>query len=118
LDVFAAPACHAIEAGSVMMNEDTVALMEAAYRASRCGDNAYRLMAKHERSLATNVPGHYIAGADTARCNADQQVVRARLGLWAVLKADISEIVKTSNLHWHGKTLRSCELACQSDGRG
>jgi hypothetical protein len=97
-----------------MMHEDAVARMEAAYCVSRFGDNADRLMAEHKRGLAPDVPGHNIPGADTARCNPDQQVVRARFGPWAVLKPDITEIVKASNLHWHEKTLRSCELACQS----
>jgi hypothetical protein len=99
LDVFAAPARRTIEARSVMMHEDAVARMEVAHRASRFGDNANRLMAEHEWSLAADVPGHNIAGADAACCNADQQVVRARLGPRAMLKADITKIIKASDLH-------------------
>lgn len=88
------------------MHEDAVAWMEVAHRASCFGDDADRLMAEHERGLAADVPGHYIAGADAACCNADQQVVRARLRPWTVLKADITKIIKASDLHWHEKTLR------------
>ncbi len=89
------------------MHEDAVARMEVAHCASRFDDNAHRLMAEHEWSLAADVPRHNIARANAASCNANQQVVRARLGAWAVLKADITKIVKTSDLHWHEKTLRS-----------
>jgi hypothetical protein len=72
-------------------------------------------MAQHERGLAADVPGHNIARADAARCNSDQEVVRARLRAWALLKANITKIVKASDPHWHEKTLRSHESACQSD---
>jgi len=88
------------------MHEDAVARMEVAHRASGFGDDADRLMAEHEWGLAADVPGHDIAGADATCCNANQQVVRARLGPWAVLKADITKIIKASYLHWHEKTLR------------
>ena len=97
------------------MHENPVARMEVAHCASGFSDNPDRLMAQHEWGLAADVPGHNIAGTDAASCNADQQVLRARLGAGSLLQADITEIVKASYLHWHEKTLRSYQLACQSD---
>ena len=89
-----------------MVDKDAVARTEIAHSAPSFRNYTYRLVAEHEWGLAADVPGHDIAGADATCCNANQQVVRARLGPWAVLKADITKIIKASYLHWHEKTLR------------
>jgi len=83
----------------MMMDEDPVARMKVAHRASGLGDYSNRLMTEHERSLAPDVPGHDVARTDPARRDTDQQVIWPRLRTWALFEANVTEIVKASYSH-------------------
>src|SRR5208282_2216224 len=99
LDICAAPARGALEAGRVMVHVDALAGFEVAHRGAGFLDDADGFVAEHKRSFAPDVPRHDIAGADSTRAGADQNIVGANLGTGAFFDPDIAEIVETGNLH-------------------
>jgi hypothetical protein len=83
----------------MMMHENAVAAFEFAHGGAGLLDDTDRFVAEHERRLALDVPGHYVARADAARAGANQDVAVADRGPGAFLDADVAEIIKPSYLH-------------------
>src|ERR1019366_3636282 len=93
--------------GRMMMDEDPVAGPKFTHARADFLDHADRLMAKHERRLAPDVPRHDVAGADAAGADAHQHIGAAHRGSGTQFHPDIAEIVETRDLHCHARTLWS-----------
>ena len=77
----------------MMMHEDPIAGLERMRRGTRLLDDTDRFMAEHCAGLAPDVPWHDVAGADSARAGAHQDIARADFGAGSFFDADVTEIV-------------------------
>jgi hypothetical protein len=77
----------------MMMYEDAIAGPEGMRRGTCLLDHADRLMTQHAAGLAPDVPGHNVAGADSAGACAHQDIAGADLGARGLFDANVAKIV-------------------------
>lgn len=81
-----------------MMNEDAVAGLESG-STSGFLDYTDWLVTQYRSGLAPDVPGHDVAGTNSACASAHQDIAGAHLGSGGFFDADVTKIVKTCDLH-------------------